>query len=177
MLHADHDRAIRAYLDAKDHGVLPRFAEAFLPDARFVSHFDFETDFGSEEPCIGLPAISEALGQLTVGYAHVRTLCTPESVKTDGDVVTLDWIVGMTERELGIKQVAWGDYRWTFDRGTGLARDLVVVMRAMAVLEAEHAPAVDAWLDALPCPWCAGPQLLAELPPLPQLQGAAAFFG
>jgi len=176
MLTPYHDRVLRAYLHAKDCGVPARFADAFTPDATFTSRFEFETSFSDEEPRVGLAAIAETFGLLTKHCDNITTLCTLDSVVTDGDTLRNKWIVAMTNRDSGCIRVAWGDYVWTMDPEAERARSLIVNMRHMAEMGPEHAEVVLVWLRALPAPWCDGQALVVDMPALLGLVNLREYF-
>lgn len=173
---------LHTYLEAKDAQRPSRFAKVFTDDATFQSRFLFETDFASEEPARGLSAVAGVFREMGRQVEDIYTVYTPSSIAWAKGALTIDWLVGMTERGTGNQRLAWGDYAWRFNAAGDRATELVVVMHRMVSLPAKDAASrqriasIQDWLAALPAPWCAASMLTGDVP---EFEGAAdmrAFF-
>src|SRR5690606_17444411 len=119
----------------------------------------------------GREAITDALVR-TFGqtYANVFTFYLAHP---GADAVlsgyTCDWFVGMTEKAPGQLRVGCGSYAWAFPPSPHLARPPTSPRDAMPTPPPDTAPAVFAWLTALPSPWTDAQRLVNSAPPIEAL--------
>jgi len=161
---------MRNYLRAKDENRPLYMARAFAPDA--VLKMTLRTQAIAFPPeARGREAITEALVR-TFGqtYENVFTfyLAHPGEDAMLPDY-TCDWFVGMTEKATGQVRVGCGRYEWEFQASPHLARRLTITIEDMQTLPADTAPAVFAWLTALPYPWTDPQRVVGSAPPIEAL--------
>jgi len=161
---------MRNYLHAKDENRPLYMARAFAADA--VLKMTLRTQAIAFPPeARGRDAITEAMVR-TFGqtYENVFTfyLAHPgeDTVLSD---YTCDWFVGMTEKASGQVRVGCGSYEWEFQPTPHLARRLTITIETMLSLPPDTAPAVFAWLTALPYPWTDAQRLVGSAPPIEAL--------
>ena len=164
------------YLEAKDQQRPFLFGEVFTSEAMFQSRFAFETDFNDERPVHGLDAIAGVFQRMGSRVENIFTVYTPSSVRWDAGALSIDWLVGMSERESGKLRLAWGDYAWRFNPAGTRATELVVLMRQMIELPASAGSSINHWLAELPAPWCEAEQILESMPSFAGSEDLRAFF-
>ena len=176
MILPEHDRVLHDYLRAKDEQRPYLFRRVFTEDARFVSRSAFAADFSTDEPAVGLAAITDVFRRLGRMCENIFTIYAVDSVHVEEGVLSNLWIVGMQEREGGIVRVAWGDYRWTFSSDGTRATELLVLMEGMALPEPAQTPEIMEWLCRLSAPWSTSAEIVGSAPALPELDPLRAYF-
>lgn len=161
---------MRNYLHAKDENRPVYMGAAFTADATLT--MTLRTQAIAFPPhSHGRDAITETLvrsfGQtyenvFTFYLAHPGTHSTLERY-------TCDWFVGMIEKATGNVRVGCGTYDWEFQADPHLATHLAITIETMITLPADTAPAIFAWLTALPYPWTDAPRVVQSAPPIEAL--------
>jgi len=166
-----HERVVRAYLTAKDHGLPAMWPQVFAEDATFTPSFDFDAGDMPTGPSRGLPAIAKTFAGAVAWADEILTVVPAASVVDGPGWQTSDWVVGMHARSGEGGFVGWGSYRWAFDDAGGVATALEVrFVQRVLLSPAAVAPVMD-WLRQQDSPWCDGAELKRTLPGLPELAG------
>lgn len=160
---------ISQYIYAKDHNRPYLMASAFTPDARLEMQVNTQNiTFPGES--IGLDAITETLvSNFGRTYENVYTFCLSDSLSSEADVASCNWLVAMTEKaeagEVGKVRVGFGRYDWHFVHEPSLlAERLCITIDEMLVLEDSFAPEILDWVSGLAYPWCDAGTIMKNMP-------------
>ncbi|WP_407849761.1 hypothetical protein [Bordetella petrii] len=170
VIPASTSSLMRNYLRAKDENRPLFMARAFAPDA--VLKMTLRTQAIAFPPeARGLDAITEALVR-TFGQTYENVFTFYLAHPGDDAILseyTCDWFVGMTEKGTRQVRVGCGTYDWVFQQAPHLATRLEITIETMLSLPADTAPAVFAWLTALPYPWTDSQRVVTSAPPIEAL--------
>lgn len=103
-------------------------------------------------------------------YENIYTFCLSDSVASNDDSLSCNWLVAMSDKASGNVRVGCGQYHWHFDNeANGLADALIITIEQMLVLTPESADQVLGWVSKLPYPWCESATMFQTMPPLDAL--------
>ncbi|MDE8604748.1 hypothetical protein M3I01_017955 [Marinomonas sp. RSW2] len=163
-------RQICQYIYAKDGNRPHLLKEAFTDSASLKMILKTE-NIAFPSNTLGLNEISEVLvrkfGQT---YENVYTFCVSDSLTSDKNALSCDWLVCMTEKDGGAVRVGNGSYDWVFnDEPVPLADHLTITIEQMVLLSPDYASQILDWVGVLPYPWCDVASLFQSMPPLAPL--------
>ncbi len=161
--------AIEAYLRGKDGNRPHLLRAAFTDAARLVMQVN-TTGIAFPAGAIGRAEIADVLvRRFNQAWENITTLCIGEPPAADAAAFTCDWFVAMSGKQDGGVRAGCGRYDWVFDRRSGLACSLTIVIDAMVSVPVDVDTMAD-WASALPYPWCGAPRLARGAPDVAALR-------
>lgn len=158
------------YLLAKDQNKPHLMKEAFTASATLKMEVKTE-NISFPSTAVGLEEITDVLiKKFSATYENIYTFCLSDSVASNDDNLSCNWLVAMSDKANGNVRVGCGEYHWHFDNeANGLADALIITIEQMLVLTPESADQVLGWVSKLPYPWCESATMFQTMPPLDAL--------
>ncbi len=178
--------SIQSYIRAKDDNKPHLMKVAFTDSATL--EMKVKTDnisFPAET--IGLDAMSNVLVRnFSQTFENVYTFCLSDSFVSQGNVLSCDWLVCMSERDGGKVRVGAGKYDWHFQDEENrtaningivstLATKLVITIEQMLILSPDHSDQIMEWAGKLPYPFSDSEQMIEYIPDLESLDMITEF--
>ncbi len=161
----DQKNVIARYIKAKDENKPHLMAGVFTESATLEIRLDTNA-VSFPSGAAGLLDITKTLiTDFNHTYENVYTICLEDSFKQKENVLTCNWLVGMSEKETGTVRIGCGEYKWCFKEGkVCLVEHLTIKIEEMIVLPREALIEVMAWLEKLSAPWTSSEGVLESMP-------------
>ena len=164
---------INHYINAKDNNKPYLMQCAFLESAVLemnvntqAIHFPPETE--------GRKNITQLLVRdFNQQYENVFTFCIEDSIVIKDNILSCQWLVGMTDKQSGEIKVGCGLYDWAFKEKV---ERFTITLDYMDILSSQHTLAVFNWLCSLSYPWVSKNTVLTTTPAIKMLDPVKAYF-